>query len=237
MESYCVYMHITPNGKKYVGITKQKPNRRWKNGYGYVSSPYFYNAILKYGWDNIKHTIIADNLSLDDACKLERQLIEQYNLTNREFGYNECSGGEGTNGYHHTEEYKQKLRNRPISTAQRKQISRTVKQRWAEGAYDGITYNRIPWNKGLTKDDPRLAKCVRKVGEYHHSDETRQKISLSQKGRIAHNRKRVECVETGVIYNSISEASQLTGITTVAYALSRRGRGIAGNLHWRFIDD
>lgn len=237
MKLYCVYMHITPNGKKYVGVTGQKPIKRWKNGYGYVTHSHFYNAILKYGWDNIEHLIIAEGLSLYDAYKLEQQLIAQYNLTDREFGYNECIGGEGANGYHHTEEYKEKLRNRRISDEQRKQISQTVKRRWEEGVYNGIVYNRIPWNKGLTKDDPRVAKAIHKKGKFHHTEATKKKLSLLHKGIPAHNRKKIICEETEVMYNSISEATQLTGITTIAYALSRRGKGVAGNLHWRVVND
>lgn len=33
MENYKVYMHTLPNGKRYVGITKQEPEKRWLNGY------------------------------------------------------------------------------------------------------------------------------------------------------------------------------------------------------------
>lgn len=49
-----LYMHICPNGKKYVGITIQEPNQRWRDGKGYCKNKHFYNAILKYGWDNIQ---------------------------------------------------------------------------------------------------------------------------------------------------------------------------------------
>lgn len=45
---YYVYMHIAPNNKKYIGITKQKPIKRWLYGKGYQKQGYFYNAILKY---------------------------------------------------------------------------------------------------------------------------------------------------------------------------------------------
>lgn len=233
MNSYYVYMHITPNGKKYVGITKQRLSRRWKNGYGYAGSPHFYNAILKYGWDNIEHKIIAENLSLVDACNMEKQLIAEFDLTNREFGYNECVGGEGTNGYHHTEEYKDRLRKRPILQEQRDQISKTVKKRWEEGVYSDRKYNQVPWNKGLTKDDPRVAKYCRKKGEWTLSEEARCKISEARKGRPALNRKKVQCVETGVIYNSVSEATKLTGINNLSCA-ARFGNS-AGGLHWRYI--
>ena len=32
---YYVYKHTFPNNKVYIGITKQKPIRRWKNGTNY----------------------------------------------------------------------------------------------------------------------------------------------------------------------------------------------------------
>lgn len=39
------------------------------------------------------------------------------------------------------------------------------------------------WNKGLTKDDSRVAKYCRKPGTYNHSEETRRKISENRKGK------------------------------------------------------
>ena len=233
-------MHITPNNKRYVGITKSNPKYRWKNGYGYASSPHFYNAILKYGWDNIEHIIIASDLSEEQACELEKNLISEYDLTNPENGYNVCIGGEGTNGYRHTEESKQKLREATINSlnnGQREQISNAVKKRWEEGAYANRKHNQVTWNKGHTKeDDPRIAKYCRKVGEFHHTEEAKRKMSKSHKGIPAHNRKRVKCIETDVVYNSVSEAEKLTGISNISLAARNQHR-TAGKLHWRYIDD
>ena len=31
MDNYKVYIHIFPNNKVYIGITSQKPKRRWNN--------------------------------------------------------------------------------------------------------------------------------------------------------------------------------------------------------------
>ena len=39
--NYFVYVHSCPNGKKYVGITRQIPKKRWNNGYGYVKNEHF----------------------------------------------------------------------------------------------------------------------------------------------------------------------------------------------------
>ena len=60
---YTVYMHICPNNKRYIGITGQVVEKRWNHGEGYSHQRLFYRAILKYGWDNIQHLIIKDNIT------------------------------------------------------------------------------------------------------------------------------------------------------------------------------
>lgn len=94
VKTYCVYKHTSPSGKVYIGITKQSLNMRWKNGFGYESSPHFWNAIQKYGWDSFDHEIVYDGLSEEHACFLEQDLIKRYKATDRRYGYNQKSGGE-----------------------------------------------------------------------------------------------------------------------------------------------
>jgi len=132
---WCVYIHTAPNGKKYVGITSQSVNERWRYGKGYKENSYFARAIRKYGWDNIIHEVVAENLSEDSAKNMEIALIKQYNTTNRDYGYNISAGGDGTTGVqhfgsdnafygkHHSEDVKVEIANR-------------VKNAWADGLYD-----------------------------------------------------------------------------------------------------
>lgn len=94
-KKYCVYMHInTINSKRYVGITSKIPEERWRNGNGYKSNKHFYNAILKYGWNNFQHIIVKNNIEMEEACQLEKELIKKYHSNNTNFGYNICDGGE-----------------------------------------------------------------------------------------------------------------------------------------------
>lgn len=88
LNNYILYKHTCPNGKVYIGITKQNPILRWSNGFGYESQTYFFRAIVKYGWINIKHEILYDNLSEQEAKKLEIQLIKEYNSQDINYGYN-----------------------------------------------------------------------------------------------------------------------------------------------------
>lgn len=82
-----VYLHTFPNGKVYVGITKNT-ELRWDNGEGYIDNKAMYDDINKFGWDNIKHEVIADGLLRNDALKIEAQYIFMFDSTNPLKGYN-----------------------------------------------------------------------------------------------------------------------------------------------------
>ena len=86
------------NGKKYVGQTCKKPEVRFgKNGARYIGCRIFYNAILKYGWDNFYHEVLFTNLTVEQANLIEQAVISAYNTTDRRFGYNLQSGGKNHN--------------------------------------------------------------------------------------------------------------------------------------------
>lgn len=91
---WTVYEHISPSGKKYIGITGQDPKVRWKkNGVGYERNPHFWAAIQKYGWDNIQHVILFTGLQKKYADIYEIELIALFKTTEREYGYNMLKGG------------------------------------------------------------------------------------------------------------------------------------------------
>lgn len=92
--SYVVYKHTTPNNKVYIGITCRNPIIRWQNGVGYRNNKHFYNAIKKYGWNNIKHEILFTGLTQEEACKKEIELISKYDSTNQLKGFNISTGGD-----------------------------------------------------------------------------------------------------------------------------------------------
>lgn len=94
VNNYYVYMHKSPNGKVYVGITCQEPTKRWNNGKGYQHNEYFSRAIEKYGWDNFEHIIIAYNVGIGTAKEVEKDFIKFYDSTNPDKGYNITHGGE-----------------------------------------------------------------------------------------------------------------------------------------------
>ena len=114
MKRWIVYVHIFPNGKKYFGITSKAPQARWEGGSGYGDNqPVMQAAIAKYGWENIEHKILFEDLSYEEATNKEIELIAKYKTNCRkygnQYGYNLTDGGEGTTGHVLSEESKQKI--------------------------------------------------------------------------------------------------------------------------------
>lgn len=108
-KNYIIYEHVSPCGKRYIGVTSQKAGNRWKHGFGYTYNDYFTKAIKKYGWDNFEHNILFDGLTKEEASIREKELIAKYNTTNRDYGYNIADGGEGVAGYKHSDKVKHQI--------------------------------------------------------------------------------------------------------------------------------
>lgn len=106
---YTVYMHICPNGKRYIGITGQGVEKRWNYGHGY-DTQLFGRAVKKYGWANITHEILFDGLTLDEAYQRERESIAAFKTKDPQYGYNCDNGGAGADGHAVSEEARQLMR-------------------------------------------------------------------------------------------------------------------------------
>ena len=87
---WTVYMHVNRiNGKKYVGITSQTLQKRWREGNGYHSKNPIGKAIQKYGWDNFDHYTLLSELTGIMAEIMEQVLIVYYNTNiKNNNGYN-----------------------------------------------------------------------------------------------------------------------------------------------------
>ena len=104
--NWSLYVHIIPkeitglsHDKYYVGITSKNPRKRWGNGNGYQRKgmEIFWNEIKKYGWNNIRHVVLLQNLTKEHASEMERLYIQIFRSNNPEYGYNKNAGGFGGN--------------------------------------------------------------------------------------------------------------------------------------------
>lgn len=148
--SYCVYVHTNKtNGKRYVGITSRAPEVRWKNGFAYKNNQHLSSAIKKYGWDGFEHIVLHSHISHDEACRLERQYIADWNLRDDRFGYNLTGGGEGSVGLRPSAITRKKMSlarlGKNISEEQRLKIQNSAhKKSVAMLSIDGVLLNTYP---------------------------------------------------------------------------------------------
>lgn len=224
MEQYFVYIHTNKfNNKKYVGITRQaKPEYRWGlNGCNYKESPHFYAAIQKYGWDNFEHEIIANNLSKQEACKKEKELIAKYQTQNNLFGYNIFEGGTTPSM---PQETKDKISKRlqgntnglgkPCSEEKRRKISEAQKGRKLTSEH----------RKKLSKPKSVTYPC---------SEQKRQHIIEAKK-----DKKSIVCIETNVVYESIHECARTMDLSATTICAVLRGRcKSTGGFHFKYYND
>lgn len=209
-KKYCVYMHKNKiNEKIYIGITCQKPELRWGHGSRYKKSTYFRRAVQKYGWDNFEHIVLFDSLTEPEAKQKEIDLIAKYNSNQKEYGYNLAAGGQGTNGYRHTDEAKELMRTKRLGSKgywDGKHLSEEHRQKLS-AAHKG----QCPPMKGKSfseesKQKMRDAKLGKQLSEQH-------KRKLSESSTLKRKVKQIDLLTGEVIkvFDSIIQASTETG--------------------------
>lgn len=88
------------NNKKYFGLSTNI-KRRWSDHKNSLRKNKHENSLLqnawnKYGEENFEFEIVKtlENKIIKELSDFEIYYINKYDTTNREFGYNLCSGGE-----------------------------------------------------------------------------------------------------------------------------------------------
>lgn len=169
-KSFSVYIHTFPNGKKYIGISKDI-KRRFRNGKGYEGQPIVWAAIKKYGWKNVKTEIVLTGLSEEEAKEKEIFLISKYKTNLREFGYNQTLGGEGANGRKLTESQKREIGERMSACNKGKKLTKEHKEK--------ISMSLKGKKKNYTEEGRK--RIIQSNRTRVYSKETREKMSRNTK--------------------------------------------------------
>ena len=219
---YTVYQHKNKiNGKVYIGITSQKPEQRWRNGEGYKSSPHFYSAIQKYGWDNFEHNILFVELTKEQACLKEQELIKEFNSMNREYGYNSTSGGDI---FVMNEETKQKISQALMGNQNNlgHSCSEEKKKKISEA------------QKGREFTEEHKQKLSEAAKNRHVPCSEDKKQILKEKS----HKKPVYCEELDKVFESVQECGRQLGIpaTNISKLCNGRGKTLKG-YHLRYYND
>lgn len=157
---FYVYQHRKADTNEIFYVGKGK-GRRINQLFG--RNVYWYRVVDKHGFISEK---IADNLEEEFAFLLEIETIDIYRKRGIKL-VNATDGGEGSSGYKHTKEHKEKLKGNSHGSAswginfKGCHHSEETKARWSE----------------MRKGTPSPRKGVKL------SDETKNKISESRKGK------------------------------------------------------
>jgi group I intron endonuclease len=147
-----IYKFSFPNGKNYIGRTKNSFNQRCiehKSRIGHTQHPLYY-AFAKYGWENVTKEVLEEVDTHEQAVNRELfyineydSLVNGYNLTiNTEIGGDNWKGRRDTPEY---EEFVNKMRlinssGRMHGRTHKKSTISTMKEK-AKGRFS------LPWYK------------------------------------------------------------------------------------------
>ena len=271
---FYVYVHIRLDNNTVFYVGKGKGDRAYNLDRGN-----FHNSVRdKY---DCRVEIIKDGLTESQAFRLERRMIEYYVLTlgygipidgyrdfsNNKYLTNFTWGGEGSSGYKFSEESKRKSseshkgkqagKNHPLYGKHHSDESKIKNSEAHKG--------KIPWNKGKKLSEEhklnlsealngRVAWNKGRKGIYHCSEETKQKMSKSNKGKkrseetkkkMSENsckKQEVICITTGKTFDCIKDAEKHYKCSNIS-ACCRKKIQSAGKLpdgtklQWEYLKD
>ncbi len=159
------------------------------------------------------------------AEQKEIELIKKYKSNIKKYGYNILNGGNVADGI--TEEIRRK-------------ISETSKGRkaWNKGKKMSDDYRKklSEAHKGQIISEEQRQKLREFFKGREFSKETRNKISIAKKGQPSKLRRKVICIETNKIYNSVTEAEIELKIRHICEACNKI-RKTAGGYHWQYVKE
>lgn len=248
-KEYIIYLHRNKqNNKIYIGQTSQPPLKRWNNGQGYKTSTKFWNAIQKYGWDNFEHLILFTNLSLEEANRLEEQLIALYKSTDDDYGYNIKNGG---SNFTHSDITKQKIgmankqaqKGKKYTAARKEQMSKLFSGE--NNPFFGKHHTDETKNKISQSRKGKTSGINHPLYGQHHSQDTLNKMSQNRQGKGG---KKVKCLNTNEIFNTMMDAARWCGLsnaTSIGQVCNHTGKQKTAGKHpitkeklfWEFAED
>lgn len=234
-----VYKHKSPNGKIYIGITSQEPERRWQNGYGYATQQLFWRAIQKYGWDNFEHEILEENLTKEEAFQRENYYIDIFKSNQREYGYNITSGGDGCRD---TGSPVAQLLNGEIVNVFSSLQETSEKLQMSHGAignyvtdgqlHGGYLLKIITYKEYLSLKNIINNNHLEKFRKLVLDEKNNKTIERNKKGSIPICQHSLDGVYI-CTFPSVNEAIRITNIMNITYALKHEGSQ-AGGFLWKY---
>lgn len=204
-----IYMTINlVNGKKYIGKKIYDSNANTYLGSGVALK----KAIAKYGKENFKRIILEKCYTDEELSNAEIKWIEKYDAVNNKGFYNLAEGGTGGMRWKSIP-HPMYGKHHSKETKIKMSISRSGKR---NGMY-GKGY-LLKGKRNGRYGDKATKKCIKRTKEV--------------------NSKKVICLDTGEIYQSITEAANKNGFNRVNINHCCTGRyKTAYGMKWKYYDE
>ena len=216
------------NGKVYIGQTIRSLEHRWSqhcsNSSGCI---YIHRAINKYGKENFTVEQIDVASDSEELNKKEQYWIAHYDSIAPK-GYNMTTGG---GNFERCDDSREKIRKRQTGEGNSfygKTHSDEVKKRFSEQRKG--EKNAMYGSARFGKKNPMYGK--------HHSEETKQRYREMFSGAKSAKAKKVICIETGEVFDTITIAANSVGKTNTHLCACCKGKvKTCGGFHWRYYDE
>ena len=208
------------NSKKYIGQSWDI-EKRWKSELCGKINSHLKSSFKKYGVENFTFEVVESltETTQEELNALEEKYINQYSTTNDKLGYNKMSGGSKGKPNKETRD--------KLSIARSGIRNHFYGKKHTQASRDKISLSRQ--GRFFGESNPNYGKKA--------SQETKDKMSLKLKGKKATNARKVLCIETGEIFNSIKLACEKIGVSSSSSLVEvlKNPHLTCKKFHWKYL--
>lgn len=254
------------NNKKYVGQAQNFYGRMQDYFSGQESNRVIGKAILKYGIENFEITILEKEIALDSLNEHEQYWMDYYqcfvpngynvcHIAGNTLGYKHTEEDKEKMSQIAKQrfiEHPELIKKGKDNHMYGKHLSEETKQKMSKSRIGNQNAKGKRWKLNDEQKERRRQTALgnkyclgRELTAYHRqriiesnknrvlSKETIKKMSESHKGKAT---KKVRCVETGTIFDSVSEAAAFVGkYISGVIACCKGKQKTCGGYHWEYV--
>lgn len=191
----CIYLYVSPSGKKYVGQAKDFNQRHKqhikesKNKKGKEYNYPFNASIRKYGIKNFKILILYTGAeSQEELNYFEKFYIKYYNsLAKNKNGYNISDGGSNGNIYAGKTEEEMNVIRKKMSESHKGEKNSFYGKHHSEEVKKQLSETHKGKYSLVNKTEEEMKEINKKISDSHigkkHTEESKRKISENKKGK------------------------------------------------------
>ena len=195
------------NGKVYIGQTttslEQRKREHEYRAHSEKRQTYFYNALNLYGSKNFKWEIIEKNIEFNELNDREKYWIFQYKSNLKDFGYNMTKGGDNADNLN-----KWRKENPELASLEAHKGWNKMKQILSENPEKELVRKEKAKNGAQKYAKEHIEEIKQRSYQIYlqHKDAQEKTLQDNRKKQM----KKVRCIETNIIYESINEAGRQT---------------------------